>query len=131
MATAILAAPSVPALHFRNLLFATDFSDYSQQALPYAANLARKFGSNVHLCHVVTPSQLVIGAPEAAPYLYEAQRNRGANELADIARFPEFAGLKTRAILASGLFEDEILRIINENQIDLVIVGTHGRTGIR
>ena len=131
MATAILAAPSVPVLHFRNILFATDFSDYSQQALPYAANLAHKFGSNVYLCHVVTPSQLVIGAPEAAPFLYEAQRTRGANELADIARFPEFKGLNTRPLLVSGLFEEEILRVINEHQIDLVVVGTHGRTGIR
>jgi len=131
METSTLAAPSVPALHFRNILFATDFSGYSQQALPFAANLARKFASNVTLCHVVTPSQLAIGAPEAAPYLYEAQRNRGANELADIARVPEFAGLKTRTVLASGLFEDEIRRVINENQIDFIVVGTHGRTGIR
>ena len=131
MATATFAPPSVPAVHFRNILFTTDFSDYSQQALPYAANLARKFGSSVYLCHVVTPSQLVIGAPEAAPYLYEAQRNRGADELADMARFPEFKGLKTRTILASGLFEDELLRVVNENQIDLIVVGTHGRTGIR
>src|SRR5579864_5996942 len=103
MATATLPVPPVPAVHFRNLLFATDFSEYSRQALPYATDLARRFNSSVYLCHVVTPSQLVIGAPEAVPYLYEAQHQRGTQELADIIQSAELKGLKTKAILASGL----------------------------
>lgn len=128
MATATAA---IPAVHLRNILFATDFSEYSRQALPYLASLARKFGSNVYLCHVVTPSQLMIGAPEAGPYLYEALHKRSAEELTEMARLPEWKGLKTKAILASGMFEDELIKAVNENRIDLIVVGTHGRTGIR
>ncbi|HEY6972625.1 MAG TPA: universal stress protein [Candidatus Angelobacter sp.] len=128
MATAIVA---VPAVQLRNILFATDFSDYSRHALPYVINLARKFNSNIYLCHVVTPSQLMIGAPEAAPFLYEAQRKRSAEELTEAARLPELKGLKVKAILASGTLEDELIKAINENQIDLIVVGTHGRTGVR
>lgn len=129
MATATVLAPV--AVHFRNILFATDFSEYSEPALPYATNLAREFGSNIYLCHVVTPSQLAVGAPEAAPYLYEAHHQRSAEALVDISRFPELKGLKTKRVLVSGLFEDEIIKVINENRIDLIVVGTHGRTGIR
>src|SRR5262249_5909979 len=128
MATATV---TVPAVHLRNILFATDFSEYSRQALPYVTNLARMFGSNIYLCHVVTASQLMIAAPEAAPFLYEAQRKRSAEELAEMARLPALEGLKTRVVLASGILEDELIKTINENQIDLIVVGTHGRTGIR
>lgn len=128
MATATVA---VSAVRLKNILFATDFSDYSRQALPYVVNLARKFNSTIYLCHVVTPSQLIIGAPEAAPFLYEAQHKRSGEELTEVARLPEFKGLNTKAVLASGILEDELLKAINENQIDLIVVGTHGRTGIR
>jgi nucleotide-binding universal stress UspA family protein len=80
---------------------------------------------------VVTPSQLIIGAPEAAPYLYETLQKRSEEELTDMAGLPEWKGLKTKAVLASGMLEDELLKAINENQVDLIVVGTHGRTGIR
>ena len=128
MATATVA---IPAVHFRNILFATDFSEYSQQALPYVTSLAGKFGSNVYLYHVVTPSQLLIGAPEAAPYLYGVLDKTSREELTGMVHLPELKGLKTKAILANGMLEDELLKASNENQIDLIVLGTHGRTGIR
>lgn len=136
MATATITIPAahvhnIPAARFKNILLATDFSECSRQALPYVAGLARNFDSKVHLFHVVTPSQLAIGAPEAAPYLYEALRKNSAEELTDMARSPELKGLNTRTVLGSGMLEDELIKAVNENEIDLIAVGTHGRTGIR
>ena len=128
MATAIV---TVPAILLKNILFATDFSDRSRQALPYAIDLARKFGSKLFLCHIVTPSQLMIGAPEAAPYLYEAERKTSQQELANLVSSPELKDVKTQSILVSGLLEDELARAVTENKIDLVVLGTHGRTGLR
>jgi nucleotide-binding universal stress UspA family protein len=128
MATATVTSAAV---HFKNILFATDFSDYSQQALSYVTDLARKFGSKIHLCHVVIPSQLVIGAPEAVPYLYEAERTTSAEQLDELRRSLEIEGLKANTILASGPLADELTRAITENDIDLIVIGTHGRTGIR
>src|SRR5579864_378812 len=119
MATATVA---IPAVHFRNILFATDFSEYSQQALPYVTSLAGKFGSNVYLYHVVTPSQLLIGAPEAAPYLYGVLDKTSKEELTGMVHLPELKGLKTKAILANGMLEDELLKASNENQIDLIVL---------
>ncbi|HET6844984.1 MAG TPA: universal stress protein [Candidatus Angelobacter sp.] len=129
MATATVT--TVPAVRHKNILFATDFSEYSRQALPYAANLAQKFGSSIYLCHVVTPSQLMIGAPEAAPYLYEAQHKASEEELEAMAHLPDLQGVPTKTILVTGMLEDELAREIREKQIDLIVVGTHGRTGIR
>src|SRR5205807_9593590 len=68
---------------------------------------------------------------EAAPYLYEALRKKSTAELTDVARSTELKGLNITTVLASGMLEDELLKTINENQIDLVVVGTQGRTGIR
>jgi nucleotide-binding universal stress UspA family protein len=123
--------PTVPAVHVRNILFATDFSDYSRRALPYVTSLARKFGSSVYLWHMVTPSQLTIGAPEAAPDRYESEWQSSSEELSEMVRRPEFDGLNAKAVLTGGILQDELIRVINENKIDLIVVGTHGRTGIR
>jgi nucleotide-binding universal stress UspA family protein len=128
-----MAAPNVsfPAVHVRNILFATDFSECSRRAIPYVTSLARKFGSSVHLCHVATPSQLTTGAPEVAPSLDESERQTSAEELNEIVRRPEFKGLNVKTILACGILRDELITVIHDNKIDLIVVGTHGRTGIR
>lgn len=128
-----MATPTITgsAIHFKNILFATDFSDCSKEALAYVTGLARRFGSKVHLCHVVTPSQLVIGAPEAAPYLYEAQLQNSAEALNDLQHSSEMRELSVSTFLGSGSLEDELTKAIADNHVDLVVVGTHGRTGIR
>jgi nucleotide-binding universal stress UspA family protein len=100
-------------------------------ALPYVTSLAAKLGSSVHLCHIIAPNPLVAGAPEAAPYLYEAERKHASEDLTKLARLPELARFNPKVVLASGLIEDELLHAIGENDIDLIVAGTHGRTGLR
>jgi nucleotide-binding universal stress UspA family protein len=130
MATAI-SSPKRSIAKFENILFATDFSDYSRQAIPYVSSLAHSYGSRVFLCHVVTPSQLVIAAPEATPYLYEAECRNSEEQLAAIANLPELKGLRTQPVMCTGLLEDELTDVIKEKHIDLIVLGTHGRTGLR
>jgi nucleotide-binding universal stress UspA family protein len=120
-----------PDFRFRNVLFATDFSDYSMQALPYLRGFSRQFGSKIHLWHVVTPSHLAIGAPEAAPFLQKAQETNSRKALADLLRSPELDGIDAEAVLASGTLTDEMCKAIRDRDVDLVIMGTHGRTGMR
>ncbi len=133
MASATIAVPVVqgkkaPAVQLRNILFATDFSEYSRQALPYVTGLAWQFGSNVFLCHVAASSQLMFGASDTASYLYEAWSKKSAEDLLNMARSPELAGLKIEVVLASGRFEEELNKAIHENQIDLMVVGSSGQT---
>jgi nucleotide-binding universal stress UspA family protein len=101
MATAI-SSPKRSIAKFENILFATDFSDYSRQAIPYVSSLAHAYGSRVFLCHVVTPSQLVIAAPEATPYLYEAECRNSEEQLAALANLPELKGLRTQPVMCTG-----------------------------
>src|SRR2546423_13641708 len=114
MATATIMIPvapakKIPAVRLKNILLTTDFSEYSRQALPYVTGLARKFGSSIYLCHVVTPSELMMGATEAAPHLYEALRKKNTAELTDVAHSTELKGLNIMTVLASGMLEDELI----------------------
>lgn len=123
-----LAATAAP---FKNILFSTDFSEFSMKALPWVTGLARKFGSNVFLCHVVTPTPLAVGAPEAAPYLYQAETESADRALKDLLASERFKGLAVKSVMPSGPLADELGQVIAENNINLVVAGTHGRSGVR
>jgi len=115
----------------KNILFATDFSEASMKAFPYAVALAKKFGATVYACHTIIPSSLAAAAPQVAPELYEAERSASEDELKNILRSPLLEGIKTESHLSSGLLGDCIAEEIKNKNVDLVIAGTHGRTGWR
>lgn len=125
-----MSTPST-TLPFQNLLFATDFSDYSRKSLPYATELARKFGSTIYLCHIETPSELVQGDPESDPERYVPKHETIGRILKELQDSPEMKGLNVHTILTFGILAEEIDKAITENQIDLVVVDSHGRTGLR
>lgn len=116
---------------FQNILYATDLSEASSHALPFAAEIARTFGSALYLCHVISPHGLGAADVEAAGYLCEMDRKQAEEELANLLNSRELQGLKGKMILTSGPVKDVLLDTIRENEIDLVVAGTHGRTGMR
>lgn len=131
--SALFATPTpiAPAVLFKNILFATDFSDSSMKALPYASGLARKFGASLFVCHVITPTPLAVGAPEAAPYLYQAETESASRALEDLIKSRDLSGIAAKSLMPAGILSDELKTCIAQNKIDLVIAGTHGRTGVR
>ena len=116
---------------FKNILVSTDFSEFSMNAVNWAAALAQTSGAQLFVCHVVTPTPLAIGAPEAAPYLYQAENENVDRALKDMLASNRLRGLPVKSLMPSGLLADELSRAITENNIDLVVAGTHGRTGVR
>lgn len=131
MATVRASALLHPVASLKNILFATDFSEASMKAFPFASSLAQKFGASVFACHVITPTSLATAAPQSAPYFYEAEYEAATKELDNILHSPQLEGVKTKALLSSGILGDALLEEINQNHIDLVVAGTHGRTGFR
>ena len=131
MATLSVHPATTPVASLKNILFATDFSEASMKSFPYVSLLANKFGASVFACHIITLSSLVGAAPEAAPYLYEAEYNAATKELDNILHAPQLGGINTKALLSSGILGDALTDEINKNHIDLVVAGTHGRTGFR
>jgi nucleotide-binding universal stress UspA family protein len=131
MATVHASIAPSPVATLKNILFATDFSEASMKAFPYAASLAKKFGASVFACHIITPTSLATAAPQSAPYFYEAEYEAATKELDNIVHSPELEGIKTKALLSSGILGDALQEEIKQNHIDLIVAGTHGRTGLR
>ncbi|MGZ4870843.1 MAG: universal stress protein [Candidatus Angelobacter sp.] len=127
MAAPLLITPTGPKL--KNLLFTTDFSTGSLAALPYATRIARAFGANLHLCHIEPTAPLATGLADL--HLYEAAGKEAAQHLAALRDLPELRGLKPALVLAEGDFKNELMKVVSAANIDLVVAGTRGRTGLR
>ena len=119
------------AVALKNILFATDFSDASEAALRYVTAFGLRYGSTIHLAHVLPDvTFLRPGAPDPAVVgsIYE-EAHSGAQEkmqrLADRLR-----GFSHRTYVRHGQTCQVLGEIIGEQQIDLLIAGTHGRTGL-
>jgi nucleotide-binding universal stress UspA family protein len=118
---------------FRNLCVAVDLSEPSREALDEAAELARALGADLTVAHVVAPpaaSDTDLLVPPAGAAEGEAGEAREALE-AWRASAEARAGRPVRARLLSGEPAKELVRLAREEGCDLVVVGTHGRTGLR
>jgi nucleotide-binding universal stress UspA family protein len=119
----------------RRILMATDFSNYSKEALDYAIHLAKSFDVDLYLLHVfepplyshtgVTPSI----QPEVHHWIRELKEEdeKRLNALAE--------GLKSQGVKVHPVFKEgkpflEVLKTAEEIPADLVVLGTHGRTGL-
>lgn len=127
MAAPLLITPTSPRL--KNVLFTTDFSTGSLAALPYATRIARAFGSTLHLCHIEPTAPLATGLADL--HLYETAGKDAARRLASLRDLPELKGLHPALVLAEGDFKIELLKVVSTADIDLVVAGTRGRTGLR
>jgi nucleotide-binding universal stress UspA family protein len=112
-----------------NVLFATDFSPHSDLALPYAAAIARHYGAKLYGAHVVSSEDYLFTAPDLWPAHME-QEQRLHSEV--VLRIDQNLGaIPHESLFGVGEITTVISRFIEERSIDLLVVGTHGRTGAR
>ena len=116
----------------RKILFPCDLTENSSKILPYVLSICDKYNSTIYLLHVVQDLQRwgkdYIPHPSMDKYQKEAEE--GAKKAME--RFCEkshFGGSIQKSI-TSGDPIDEILKTIDSEDIDLVIMGTHGRKGL-
>lgn len=112
------------------ILVPTDFSDYSKPAITYACELAERFSAELHVLHVVPPPLVAapyIGAISDDMLQPEAAAKKELDEMED----PSFEqAAPVDRVLRMGTPFVEIVRYAKENAIDLIVMGTHGRTGV-
>jgi nucleotide-binding universal stress UspA family protein len=119
---------------FRRILFATDFSPASRRAFASALGLARSQRAALTLLTVIPP---VVVVPEQ--YLdavtmdrLDAQARRWSRQhLARLAARAAKAGVRAEVLLRDGDVADEITRACRSTKADLLVIGTHGRRGVR
>jgi nucleotide-binding universal stress UspA family protein len=117
----------------KKVLVPIDFSDYSKSALKYAVNFAKTFNADIILIYVVEP---VIYPPDfsmgqiAMPSINTEWDDRAKDELQKLAKseIAEIANVKT--IIKTGKPFVEIIETAKEENIDLIIIATHGHSGV-
>jgi nucleotide-binding universal stress UspA family protein len=123
--------------HFNKILAPTDFSEDSTLALSYAVMLAQKFSAEIIVVHVDQPLAPVM-VSELNPGLDVSTMNRIAEEgrllaLKELdgatARLRE-SGVKARGLMRVGAPFLEIIHTAQNESADLIVMGTHGRTGL-
>jgi nucleotide-binding universal stress UspA family protein len=127
----VLEQKTATAVAINNILFATDFSDASEAALPYVAAFSLRYGSTIHLSHVLpgvtflrpgTPDPMVLGS------IYEEAHSAAQEKMQHLA--DRLKGFPHHTYVRHGETVSVLAEIVAEQHIDLAIAGTHGRTGL-
>ena len=115
----------------KKIILATDFSDASKEASNHALSLAQTLNAELKALHVFDktawniPSHDYLAIDEVVAGIEEA-RQRGQDTLKELAKS---FGLKIETIFTEGDPGHEIIRVAEEENTDLIILGTHGYTG--
>ena len=121
-------------MKYAHIVIPMDFSEHSEKALEYGLAFAKEHQSRVTLLHVATLLQAHLER-EFPVYDYArfdaVQKEQIQEQLDPFVEKARSHGLEAEARIISGYAEaDQILDFIEEHQPDLVIMGTHGRTGL-
>lgn len=116
-------------LRLKSVLVATDLSEASQKPLSHALAIARHYGAKFYLAHVVSALGYTIAGPEALQLAYEATLRELQQLKYKLSDSGALAGLDHEFIVCQGIVWEELQKIISQNQVDLVVLGTHGRHG--
>jgi len=125
--------------NFKHILVTTDFSDAGDHAVAHAFRMAADHGAAVVLCHVV--EMIVAPNPLYAHYYptdlldpeIRARAEKDAHQ-ALLDRVPKDAPLSNvthTTLIVHGTPADEIVRVAEEQGIDLIVIATHGHTGLK
>lgn len=117
---------------FKTLLVATDFSEPAGRAVERALDVARRYGASLHLVHVWEAPLIVGGAIAGTEFDWMTLLEQAARTQLDaVVEGLRAEGVHVTSSLRSGAAWDRIVTLAGEVEADLVVVGTHGRTGLR
>ncbi len=119
------------AISLKNVLYATDFSTESESAFPYATAVCRRFGSTLHLAHVLSDTNVLL-MTSGVDYvnvetLYEEVRREARKNIQQLTT--RLGKIPYQTYLRHGHVWPSLSSIVREKNIDLIVLGTHGRTG--
>ena len=122
-------------MQIRSILLPTDFSECGNYALSYAASLARTFKASIICINVIEPIVPTVGysgmtEPLPIADIAEQLEDSAERELPKLAECDECAGLDVEELVVHGEAASEIVRVAKERDVDLIVIASHGRTGL-
>jgi nucleotide-binding universal stress UspA family protein len=124
MKTAAVLAPT----RFQHILFATDFSSAAASAVPYVKRLAEHYQAEVFAFHVRPPVVNPMTRPATWPVDVEFAKAQDQELRRELLQ--TFSGVPTKVLIEEGDISSELKKAIDKNDVDLVVLGTHGRSGL-
>ena len=122
-------------IQLKRILVPTDFSNFSRPAIDYGCAIAARFESELHLLHVVPDPAMLV--PEAAAFTVESMQSQSEALIKDAHRqleeLPGGGWENGRPIVREVRTGSTFLEIIDyakTQEIDLIVIGTHGRSGL-
>ena len=116
-------------LPLKRILYPTDFSTASYEALKVANELAVHHSAELYIVHAISP---LVAASSPAGISPIAEMEKAAQtSLQEIIKERIPKELHIRQIITIGGAADEIIRIAEQERVDLIVIGTHGQTGWR
>lgn len=116
---------------FKHVLIATDFSAVSERALAYALPIVRRYGSEVSIVHAIPPVPRESITWDPVPREFDRQRLEAEQEMRRLAEETRIKDLNPHMWLEKGRIWDVVSSIIQRENIDLLVMGTHGRGGLK
>ena len=120
-------------MEIKSILFPTDFSDGSAQALKYAVEMAKRFGSKLYVVHIIYDVAKASGwyVPHVSVDQMYKDIQEGAKKELERFGVAELSGFKDieRAVV-TGVPHEEIMKLAAEKKVDMIIMGTHGKKGL-
>jgi nucleotide-binding universal stress UspA family protein len=119
----------------KKILYATDFSENSKWALTYALSIAQKYDAKIYIIHVIQQPTYPLGMYAEISFDAMDKFNRNISdvtekEMKNLCEV-EMQGFKNyESMTINGTPFIEIIRTAKEKEVDLIVVGTHGRTGL-
>ncbi len=121
-------------MEIRSILLPTDFSECGNYALSYAASLARTFRASIICLNVIEPIVPTVGysgMTEPLPIdITEQLEDSAERELPKLAECDECSGIEVEELVVHGEAASEIVRVAAERKVDLIVISSHGRTGL-
>lgn len=117
----------------KRILFPVDLSETSEKIVPYVQTMSKQFNAQIHLLFIarILDYFVSIYVPHPSIDQFETQLVEGAKKRLNEFKEQFFAQYNvTEPVVKSGYASEEILNYCGENNIDLLIMGTHGRKGV-
>ena len=116
---------------FKKVLFCTDFSENSHYAFSYALNLAKTYKGELLILHI-TPEPVDLYRPtEQLEDVVKKHQKKVVDEEVTTHYVKEMKGFKKyRLLLREGAVFSEILKAADEEKVNVIVIGTNGRTGL-
>ncbi len=119
------------SIGFKQILIATDFSDASERALAYAIAMARRYDAALSVVHAIPPEPRDRIPLEPLPRELNRRRLEAEQQMEIIDGKAAIRDLKHHVVLEQGPVWDVLLSAIQREKVDLLVLGTHGRGGLK